>query len=118
MSKRTNKIRDANGRAGYKSSLRTLQIEFVKVQKHIIKHGHKVLVIFEGRDASGKDGTITISGSSNISVHARPVSLPSASLPTRIAPPGTSSALSRICPHRRNWSSSIAVGTIAPALNG
>jgi polyphosphate kinase 2 len=58
MSKSAKKIRDANGRAGYKSSLRTLQIEFVKVQKHIIKHGHKVLVIFEGRDASGKDGTI------------------------------------------------------------
>ncbi len=46
------------GRAGYKASLRDLQIELVKVQRHIIKHGHKVLVIFEGRDASGKDGTI------------------------------------------------------------
>lgn len=30
----------------------------MKIQKHVIKHGHKVLVIFEGRDASGKDGTI------------------------------------------------------------
>ena len=60
MSKSAKKIRDpnANGRAGYKASLRTLQIELVKVQKHVIKHGHKVLVIFEGRDASGKDGTI------------------------------------------------------------
>jgi polyphosphate kinase 2 len=28
------------------------------VQRHVIKHGHKVLVIFEGRDAAGKDGTI------------------------------------------------------------
>ena len=60
MSKSAKKIHDrnANGRAGYKASLRTLQIELVKVQKHVIKHGHKVLVIFEGRDASGKDGTI------------------------------------------------------------
>jgi polyphosphate kinase len=49
---------DANRSAGYKASLRALQIELVKVQKHIIKHGHRVLVIFEGRDASGKDGTI------------------------------------------------------------
>ena len=44
--------------ADYKASLRTLQIELVKVQRHVIKHGHKVLVIFEGRDASGKDGVI------------------------------------------------------------
>ena len=46
------------GRAKYKTSLRELQIELVKVQRHVIEHGHKVLVIFEGRDASGKDGTI------------------------------------------------------------
>jgi polyphosphate kinase 2 len=45
-------------RAAYKVSLRELQVELVKVQKHVIKHGHKVLMIFEGRDAAGKDGTI------------------------------------------------------------
>lgn len=45
-------------RADYKAALRALQIELVKVQKHVIKHDHKVLVIFEGRDASGKDGAI------------------------------------------------------------
>lgn len=47
-----------DGRADYAASLRALQIELVKVQKHFIKHRHKVLVIFEGRDASGKDGAI------------------------------------------------------------
>jgi polyphosphate kinase 2 len=47
---------DGHGRS--KAVLRELQIELVKIQKHIIKHDHKVLVIFEGRDASGKDGTI------------------------------------------------------------
>ena len=31
---------DANGGGGYKKTLRALQIELVKVQKHIIKHGH------------------------------------------------------------------------------
>jgi polyphosphate kinase 2 len=46
------------GHAVYEASLRELQIELVKVQRHVIKHAHKVLVIFEGRDASGKDGTI------------------------------------------------------------
>jgi polyphosphate kinase 2 len=44
--------------ARYEPTLRDLQIVLVKVQRHIIKHGHKVLVIFEGRDASGKDGAI------------------------------------------------------------
>jgi polyphosphate kinase 2 (PPK2 family) len=47
-----------NAPARYEKALRDLQIELVKVQKHVIKHGHKVLVIFEGRDAAGKDGTI------------------------------------------------------------
>jgi polyphosphate kinase 2 len=58
MSKTAKKKRNTNGSPGYKASLRDLQIELVKVQKHIIKHGHKVLVIVEGRDAGGKDGTI------------------------------------------------------------
>lgn len=42
----------------YKKSLRKARIQLVKLQKHVIKHGQKVVVIFEGRDASGKDGTI------------------------------------------------------------
>jgi polyphosphate kinase 2 len=58
MSKSARKHKEPTGRAEYRASLRALQIELVKVQRHVIKHGHKVLVIFEGRDASGKDGTI------------------------------------------------------------
>jgi polyphosphate kinase 2 len=42
----------------YERQLRELQIELVRAQKHIIKHGHKTVVIFEGRDASGKGGAI------------------------------------------------------------
>tara|TARA_Y100000052_G_C2933691_1_gene76036 strand:- start:32 stop:802 length:771 start_codon:yes stop_codon:yes gene_type:complete len=45
-------------RKAYRKALNDLQIELVKVQRHVIAHGHKVLVLFEGRDASGKDGTI------------------------------------------------------------
>jgi polyphosphate kinase 2 len=52
------KTRELDGRTRYELSLRALQIELVKVQRHVIKHGHKVLIIFEGRDAAGKDGTI------------------------------------------------------------
>lgn len=42
----------------YEKELRSLQIELVKLQKSIIRDEQKVLVIFEGRDAGGKDGTI------------------------------------------------------------
>jgi polyphosphate kinase 2 len=43
---------------GYKESLRQLQVELVKLQRHFIKCNDKILIILEGRDASGKDGTI------------------------------------------------------------
>jgi polyphosphate kinase 2 (PPK2 family) len=46
------------GKEEYKTALTRLQIELVKLQKHIIKHDEKVLIIFEGRDAGGKDGSI------------------------------------------------------------
>ncbi|MDE2481455.1 MAG: polyphosphate kinase 2 [bacterium] len=42
----------------YKKRLRALQIELVELQRRAIAHGWKTLVIFEGRDSSGKDGTI------------------------------------------------------------
>lgn len=42
----------------YRKMLRELQVELVKVQRAVIENGSKVLVIFEGRDAAGKDGTI------------------------------------------------------------
>lgn len=46
------------GKNEYKTTLMQLQIELVKLQKHIIKRDEKVLIIFEGRDAGGKDGSI------------------------------------------------------------
>jgi polyphosphate kinase 2 len=45
-------------RKDYKKTLTQLQIELVKLQNHFIKHDDKILIIFEGRDAGGKDGTI------------------------------------------------------------
>jgi polyphosphate kinase 2 len=58
MAKHRELAASAHDEREYEATLRALQIDLVKVQRHIIKHGHKVLVIFEGRDASGKDGTI------------------------------------------------------------
>lgn len=42
----------------YEKELRKLQIEFLKFQNHVKKTGLKVLIIIEGRDASGKGGVI------------------------------------------------------------
>ena len=42
----------------YKEELHQLQIELVKLQRHIIRKNDKILVILEGRDAAGKDGSI------------------------------------------------------------
>jgi polyphosphate kinase len=42
----------------YERDLLHLQIELVKLQRHVIERGQRVLVILEGRDAAGKDGTI------------------------------------------------------------
>lgn len=43
---------------GYEKQLRHLQIELVKLQRHVISEGRRVLIILEGRDGAGKDGTI------------------------------------------------------------
>jgi len=42
----------------YDKELETLQIELIKLQTHVKEQGLKVLMIFEGRDAAGKGGTI------------------------------------------------------------
>lgn len=42
----------------YKTELRELQVELVKLQRHFIGCGDKILVLLEGRDAAGKDGGI------------------------------------------------------------
>jgi polyphosphate kinase 2 len=48
--------RDTNGH--YAQSLYELQVELVKLQRTLIEDGIRVLVIFEGRDGAGKDGSI------------------------------------------------------------
>ena len=46
------------GKKAYRKQLRALQIELVKLQRQLIRHNDRILVIFEGRDAAGKDGAI------------------------------------------------------------
>jgi polyphosphate kinase 2 len=42
----------------YEQELTKLQIELLKLQNHVKEKGLKILMIFEGRDAAGKGGTI------------------------------------------------------------
>ena len=42
----------------YERELTKLQIELLKFQNYVKEHGLKVLMLFEGRDAAGKGGTI------------------------------------------------------------
>ena len=42
----------------YETELHLMQIELLKWQKHVIANDLKILMLFEGRDAAGKGGTI------------------------------------------------------------
>ncbi len=42
----------------YEVELKNMQIELMKLQKHMKNTGMRILAIFEGRDAAGKGGTI------------------------------------------------------------
>jgi polyphosphate kinase 2 len=45
-------------RAEYEAGKRLLQIELLKLQNWIKQHGRRLVIVFEGRDAAGKGGTI------------------------------------------------------------
>jgi polyphosphate kinase 2 len=42
----------------YLRQLRKLQLELVKLQAHMLKSGARMVIVFEGRDAAGKGGSI------------------------------------------------------------
>ena len=44
----------------YKETLEPLQVELVKMQSWLKETGERVMVLFEGRDAAGKGGTISV----------------------------------------------------------
>jgi polyphosphate kinase 2 len=45
-------------RKAYEAELVALQAELVKLQYWVVEQGHRVIVVFEGRDAAGKGGVI------------------------------------------------------------
>ena len=103
-------------RKPYEEELARLQLELIKLQEWIKHAGLKVVVIFEGRDAAGKGGTIK-----RITESLNPGSAgwwrwpprPSAS-----APSGTSSAMCPTCPPPARSCSSTAAGTTGPGSSG
>ena len=42
----------------YEKELKALSVELVKLQEWVKHAGHRIIVIFEGRDAAGKGGAI------------------------------------------------------------
>lgn len=58
LEKKLKPLEPLNTKKIYKKTLHSLQKELVKLQRHIIQNNQKILIIMEGRDASGKDGTI------------------------------------------------------------
>jgi polyphosphate kinase 2 len=65
MSEKTKKNRDGKVKIwvkqenfDYENELKGLQVELLKFQNYVKEKGLKILMIFEGRDAAGKGGTI------------------------------------------------------------
>ncbi len=52
------KLGDVLGTLRYEEELVALQIELVKLQRWVQEKGKRIAIIFEGRDAAGKGGTI------------------------------------------------------------
>lgn len=60
----------------YEKALKLLQIELVKLQRWLQASGERVIVLFEGRDAAGKGGTIFVTRRYMNPRTARNVALP------------------------------------------
>jgi polyphosphate kinase len=52
------KLRDVREVLHYEHELHLLQIELIKLQRWVNERGKRVAILFEGRDAAGKGGTI------------------------------------------------------------
>ena len=51
-------VNESLKRKQYEKALRELQVELCALQDWVKEHGERVVVVFEGRDAAGKGGTI------------------------------------------------------------
>ena len=98
-----------------KDSFKGAAIELVKVQREVIESEAKVLVIFEGRDAAGKDGAIKRITKNMSPRDTRIVALGKPWTGNR--EPGTSNDTWHTCLLAAKSPCSIAAGTTARASN-
>ncbi len=104
-------------RHDYDHLKRLMQIELLKLQNWMKDSGERLVVIFEGRDAAGKGGTIK-----RFMEHlnprgarcGRPGQAQRAGVPAVVLPALRGSSAGG----RRRWSSSTGPGTTGPAWNG
>lgn len=102
-------------RRRYFHELFRLQAELVKLQDWVVHTGHKVVILFEGRDAAGKGGVIK-----RIAQRLNPRVCRVAALRRRTtasARSGTFSATCRTCQRPAKSCFSIAAGTTELASN-
>ena len=92
-----------------------LQVELLKLQNHIQETGEKHVLVFEGRDAAGKGGTIKRFMEHLNPRYARVVALTKPWIANNGS--GTSSATSNNCPPAGRSRCSIAAGTTARSWN-
>ena len=103
-------------RHDYERAKRPLQVELVKLQNWVKSTGERIILVFEGRDAAGKGGTIK-----RFTEHLNPRGAQVVALvkpSKREHPSGTSSVTCRTCPRRARSSCSTAPGTTARAWSG
>ena len=100
----------------YEAEIAALHIELVKLQAWVKETGERVAIVFEGRDAAGKGGTIKRFREYLNPRGARVVALSKPSDVERGQ--WYSSAISSTCRRRARSCFSTGVGTTAPWLNG
>ena len=119
MKKPKDKSEKRNGkmeRKAYEKALRKLQVGLCYVQEWVKTKGLRVIIVFEGRDAAGKGGTIKAITERVSPRVFRVVALPAPSDREKIADVHAALHASTSLRPAKS-SSSIAAGTTAPASN-
>jgi polyphosphate kinase 2 (PPK2 family) len=102
-------------RKKFEKELVKLQTELCLLQEWVVHAGLRAIVVFEGRDAAGKGGTIKAITERVSPRVFRVVALPAPS--DREKPSSTRNATSSTSPPLVKLSSSTAAGTTEPAWN-
>ena len=100
-------------RSSYEKEKFRLQVELLKLQAWAKETGQRIVILFEGRDAAGKGGTIKRFMEHLNPRGARVVALEKPTATERAS--GTSSAMCSTCPATARSCCSTAAGTTAPA---